>query len=271
MFTMRHKILAGLIAVGLATSLAACSSGSDSSADKKEITVGLLSREEPEMQLLADEMAKKGYTMHLKVMSDNIAMNRATADGSLDGNFFQNQKYLDAQEAANPVGLKSYGPWLETTATLLVSSKFDSIADVANGAKLGLSNDAANMARCLRLAAANDLITLNDDPNPSILSVKDNPKNIEFIAADPRSVSSMYPDLDVMCAISTTVFLMNDPSIKTIAEEPASVYEPYGGVLWVVKNDAGKLPWLDAAIEIMQSDNWKAFVKDHFNDLKKTP
>lgn len=268
---MRKKLLAGLVALGLASSLVACSSNSDSTADKKEVTVGLLSREQPEMQLLADEMAKKGYTMNLKVMSDNVAMNRATADGSLDANFFQNQKYLDAQEAANPLGLKSYGPWLETTATLLVSSKYDSVAAVADGAKLGLSNDAANMARCLRLAAANDLITLNDDANPTVLSVKDNPKNIQFVPADPRSVASMYPDLDVMCAISTTVFLMNDPSIKTLAEEPADVYEPYGGVLWVVKDDAGKLAWLDTAIEIMQSDSWKSFVKDHFQDLKKTP
>jgi len=266
----RIKFLAGVVALGILGSLVACSEKKDALAGKKEVTVGLLSREQPDLQYVVDGLAKQGITMHLKVMSDNIAINRATADGSLDANFFQNQRYLDAQEKGNPLGLKSYGPWLETTATLLVSSKFDSIANVASGAKLGLSNDAANMARCLRLAAANGLITLNDDPNPTILSVKNNPKNIQFVPADPRSVASMFPDLGVMCAISTTVYLMNDPTIKTIAEEPPEIYGPYGGVLWVVKGDAGTLPWLDATIKIMQSDGWKSFIKDHFRGLKKT-
>jgi hypothetical protein len=38
-----------------------------------------------------------------------------------------------------------------------------------------------------------------------------------------------------------------------------------------VKGDAGKLPWLDAAIKIMSSDEWKTWLDDHYKGLKKTP
>lgn len=261
-----------IIGVIGATSVACSSTKEEDPGSKKEVTVGILSREEPEMKFVADELAKQGYTMNIKVIGDNIAMNNATADGSLDANFFQNQKYLDAQEKQTNLGLKSYGPWLETTATVLVSSKFPTLDKLRNGARVGISEDAANTARGLQLLEANGVITLKPGAElPGLNSIESNPKNIEFVATNPRSLAGMFPDLDAMLATSISVYLMNDPSIKTLAEEKPEVYTNYGGVLWVVKGDAGKLPWLDAAIKIMSSDEWKTWLDDHYKGLKKTP
>lgn len=257
-------------AVGLAS--AACAPTQEDLGSKKEVTIGILSREEPEMKFVADALAEQGYTMHIKVMGDNIAMNNATADGGLDANFFQNQKYLDAQETQTNLGLKSYGPWLETTATIFVSSKFPTIDALPEGATVGLSDDAANMARGLQLLEVNGVITLDPSAElPGLNSIASNPKELEFVATNPRSLAGMFPDLDAMLATSISVYLMDDPTIKTLAEETPEVYREYGGVLWVVRGDAEELPWLDAAIDIMASDEWKAWLEDHYGGLKKTP
>lgn len=258
--------------VGLTSAAWSQTPAKGATSDKKEVTIGILSREAPELKYVATELAKQGYKMNVKVIGDNIAMNNATADGSLDANFFQNQKYLDSQETQTHLGLKSYGPWLETTATILVSSKYPTLSALGNGAKVGISEDAANMARGLQLLAANGVITLKAGVAlPAFNSIESNPKNLKFVATNPRSLAGMFPDLDAMLATSISVYLMNDPSIKTLAEETPEVYRNYGGVLWVVRGDAGKLPWLDATIKIMASDQWKSWVKDHYKGLKKTP
>lgn len=274
-----------LVATTLAIGLAGCAGspdgevkptdGDDSAVSgKTHVKVGILSREEPEMRKVAEHLATKGFTMDLEVLSDNIALNRSVADGSLDANWFQHQRYLDSQVKETGVAIKSFGPWTMTTATIFVSSKYDSFEAMPDGAKVGLSEDAANLARSLELLAANDYITL--DPKveiPTLFDVTENPKNIEFITSNPRSLTGMFPDLDGMIATSVSVYLMDDPSINTLAAESAELAGNYGGLVWTVAADSEpeKMDWLNAAIEYMESDEWRSWLAEHYGGLKLTP
>lgn len=273
-----RSLLGAVAAVALAVGLAACSApageaGGDDG-QKKEVTVGILSREEPEIRKVAEYLETKGYTMNIEVFSDNIALNRATADGSIDANWFQHQRYLDSQVKETGVAIKSYGPWLMTTATIFVSAKYDSFEEMPDGAKIGMSEDAANLARSLQLLAANGYIELDESVEvPTIFNVTSNPKNIEFVTSNPRSMTGMFPDLDGAIATSITVYLMDDPEIKTLAAESAELAGDYGGLVWTVAADSKPedAEWLNLAIEYMQSDEWKSWLEEHYGGLKLVP
>lgn len=273
------RIVGVIAAAALAVGMAGCASGPADTADpsgapsNETVKVGILSREEPEMRKVAEHLATEGYTMELEVLSDNIALNRSVADGSLDANWFQHQRYLDSQVKETGVAIKSHGPWLMTTATIFVSSKYDSFDAMPDGVKVGLSEDAANLARSLQLLADNGYIELNDAEIPTLFDITSNPKNIEFITSNPRSLTGMFPDLDGMIATSISVYLMDDPTINTLAAESAQVAGDYGGLVWTIAKDADpeKMDWLNAAIEYMESDEWRSWLQEHYGGLKLTP
>lgn len=275
---MRFVRSASLVAaVGLL--LGACGSGGSSAAgsddgDKTDIKVGILSREEPEMREVQKYLETEGYNMTIEVFSDNVAMNRATEDGSLDANWFQHQSYLDSQIEEAGLKLKSYGPWLMTTATILVSSTYDSVEEMPPGSKVGLSEDAANLARSLQLMEDNGYIELSDaTETPTLFDITENPYELEFVASNPRSMMGMYPDLDAMIATSISVYLMDDPDVKTLAAETAQVAGDYGGLVWTVAESSKPedAKWLNLAIDYMESDTWRNWLEDYYDGLKMTP
>lgn len=273
----RIRVTAAVTAVvALAASLTACAASDAASTDPASETVsvkvGILAREEPEMAFVAEEMAAEGIDIEYQIFDDNIAMNRATYDGSLDANYFQNANYLASQNESTGQDLEAYGPWLQTQAVQFVSSKYESADDLPSGAKVGIANDQANRARELQLLAANGLIELDESvDSPSTLDITSNPKNIEWIEVDPRSRAGAFPDLDAMTSPSITVYLMGDPTINTLYEETPEVYGPYGGVVWVVPSDAADLAWLDTTIAFMESDTYTEWLADYYSGLKKTP
>lgn len=273
----RYRFAATVAAAVTVALLAGCStpaSGEKPSTNDEKITasVGILARDEPDMARVAAHLAGQGIELSVRVFDDNVAMNRATEDGSLNANYFQSASYLKSFNESNTGKLEKYGPWLHTHAVLFVSSKHDSIDSFPDGAKVGIANDSFNRARELRLLVEAGLIELRDGVDlPTVLDVTSNPKNVQFVEVDPRSRVGAFPDLDAMTAPGVTVFQMKDPKVKTLAEETPEVYKEFGGVYFVTADAKSNKKWLDAAIEYMSSDEHKEWLTKEYRGLKKTP
>lgn len=272
----KRVLLAAVSVVGAAALLAGCAAPAEqeppAADDRIAVSVGILARDEPDMNRVAAALKEQGVDMDVRVFDDNIAMNRATEDGSLNGNYFQSASYLKSFNESNTGKLEMYGPWLHTHAVVFVSSKHDSIDAFPSGAKIGIANDSFNRARELRLLEAAGMIELREGVDqPTTLDVVSNPKNIEFIEVDPRSRVGAFPDLDGMTAPGITVFQMNDPSAKTLAEETPEVYMEFGGVYWVTADVDANKEWLDKVIAYMSSDEHRDWVTKEYRGLKKTP
>lgn len=93
------KLLAILLISSMAV-LAACGNNKEaaSSGDKKEITVGfgVGTYEEQFRQSILPILEGKGYTVDIKTFSQNMQVNPAMKEGSIDASIFQSTAYMDA-------------------------------------------------------------------------------------------------------------------------------------------------------------------------------
>ncbi|TYA11235.1 hypothetical protein FRY98_18880 [Paenibacillus faecis] len=254
-----------------ASSSGEASSGQESNKpDHKKIVIGLLAREQPDVQFVADKLKAEGYDIETKVFNDNIALNTATEDGSLDANFFQNKPYLKSFNESKNTHLAAYGPEIFTTPVLFVSKKYKSIDELPEGAKIGIANDSVNRARELQLLDANGLVKLKEGVDlPTLLDIEENPKKLNFVETDPRNRVGIFPDLDAMTAPSITVYQMNDPEVVKLFEETKEVYSNYGGIVFVVKEGYENTEWLDKAIALMTSQEYADWLLETYHGVKQ--
>ena len=86
------KIIAIILALTLALSLAACGGKSDD----KTIKVGATPAPHAEiLEVIKDELAKEGWTLEIVEFNDYVQPNQSLEDGELDANYFQHVLYLN--------------------------------------------------------------------------------------------------------------------------------------------------------------------------------
>ena len=100
--------------------------------------------------VVAQEAQKRGLTVKLSVFNDYTQTNEALENGDLDANVFQHKPYLDNQIKTRgyhivPVGFTAVWP------IGLYSHKVHSVADLPEGAVIGVPNDPSNEGRALRM------------------------------------------------------------------------------------------------------------------------
>jgi D-methionine transport system substrate-binding protein len=244
------------------------------SGKREKIIVGVLARDEPDMQKIVPDLAAIGYDLEVRIFNDNALLNASTEDGSIQVNYFQNEKYLEeTYKAGRNSQLIAVGPPIFANPHVLISKRWKKLSDIPNGARIGISNDANNRGRNLKLIAASGLITLKPDiPTPTTLDVTDNPKNIQFFEADPRSMTSFLPDLDAIVSTCSTVYTMNDPEITVdtaLALETLEVYQEYGGLVFVVIPQNRDAPWLKKMLEMTTSPQYGDWLLETFKGAKR--
>lgn len=106
-----RKLLAVLLISAMAV-LAACGNNKEaaSSGDKKELTVGfgVGTYEEQFRQSILPILEGKGYTVDIKTFSQNMQVNPAMKEGSIDASIFQSTAYMEAinkEISADMVGI----------------------------------------------------------------------------------------------------------------------------------------------------------------------
>ncbi|WP_010302669.1 MetQ/NlpA family ABC transporter substrate-binding protein [Kurthia senegalensis] len=182
------KWFVAFVLVIVAAALAACGNGDSKDTTKettsKTITVGATAGPYSDMlkKAIIPGLEEKGYKVTLKEFSDYIQPNNALDNGDIDANLFQHSIYLKNFNKENGTKLKAL--IIVPTAPMgFFSSKYKTIADLPEGAKISIANDPVNLARTLKTLNDEGLIEVDPDVDPLVASTKDitkNPKNFEF-------------------------------------------------------------------------------------------
>lgn len=237
---------------------------STASGESKTITVGASPAPHAEiLNAAAKVLEEKGYQLVVKEYTDYVQPNLALESGDLDANYFQHAPYLDDFNKQN-------GTKLVAAASIhyepfgIYAGKTAALADLKDGSKVAVPNDATNEARALLLLEAQGLIKLKEGAGLQATKndITENTKNLEILEIEAAQIPRSLQDVDV--AVINGNYAI-DAGLKVsdalASEDPDSIAATtYGNVIAVregeEKNDA-----ILALIDALTSDEVRTFIE----------
>ncbi len=281
------KFLAFVLALAMVLALAACGGNSGAgnnsgnagnggdaagsndagSTGGKTVTVGATPA--PHAAIL--EVAKKlmeadGYTLDIKEFNDYVTPNTSLEDGSLDANYFQHVTYMnDFNDERGTHLVNAAGIHYEPLG--LYGGKTASLADLADGAKIAVPNDATNEARALLLLEQEGLIKLKEGVGVSATKsdVEENPHNFEFVEMEARLTPTVLQDVDMAVvngnyAIDAGLKIADALAVESAEGDAAEAYVNVIAVKEGNENDEG----IQELIKCLKSDEVKSFIEETY-------
>lgn len=231
----------------------------------EDIKVGVSPGEHAEiMEEVAKVAAPKGLNIEVIEFSDYVVPNQALNDGDLNANSFQHRPYLENQIKDRGFDLVEIATTI-TTPMGIYSDRIEDLADLPEGANVGIPNDPTNGGRALLLLQDLGLIALADGTGlvPTPLDVTENARDLKFVELDAAQLPRSLADTDI--SIINTNYALDaglNPKTDAIAmEKPDS---PYVNII-VVKEGQQDQPWVAQLIEAYHSPEIKAFIKEKYD------
>ena len=219
------------------------------------------------LEVVVPILAEQGITLEIVQYNDYVQPNNAVEDGSLDANYFQHITYMNDFNA-------KYGTHLVSAAEVhyepmgLYAGKVSSLDELADGALIGVPNDATNEARALLVLQQEGLITLRDGAGitATINDIVDNPKNLQFSEMEAAQLPLRLADLD-MAVINGNYAIdaglsMDDALATESADGEAA--QAYVNVL-AVKEGREDDPAIQALAAALCSDEVKTYIEENYN------
>ena len=258
------KIIAIILALSLVLSLAACGGKSDD----KVIKVGATPAPHAEiLEVIKEELAKEGWTLEIVEFNDYVQPNQALEDGDLDANYFQHVLYLNQFNAEYGTHLVNAGG-IHYEPFGIYAGKTSSLSALADGAKIGVPNDATNEARALLLLEQEGLIKLKDGVglNATKDDIVENPHNFEIVEINAELLPASLPDLDIAVINGNYAIDAGLKVSQALAIEAAdgAATEYYQNVI-AVKEGNENSDKIQALLKALKSDAVKQYIQSTYD------
>ena len=219
------------------------------------------------LEVVVPILAEQGITLEIVQYNDYVQPNNAVEDGSLDANYFQHITYMNDFNDQNGTHLVSAAE-VHYEPMSLYAGKVSSLDELADGALIGVPNDATNEARALLVLQQEGLITLREGAGitATINDIVDNPKNLQFSEMEAAQLPLRLADLD-MAVINGNYAIdaglsMDDALATESADGEAA--QAYVNVL-AVKEGREDDPAIQALAAALCSDEVKTYIEENYN------
>ncbi|WP_029232429.1 MetQ/NlpA family ABC transporter substrate-binding protein [Butyrivibrio sp. VCB2006] len=273
-------VLAAALSFGVLTGCGSSSAETtqapaSSDAGDKTITVG--ATPVPHAQILdnivKEVLAEDGWTLETVVFSDYVLPNTSLEQGELDANYFQTLGYMNQQNQDAGLHLAAVaGIHIEPMG--IYSEKYTSLADLPDGASIGIPNDPDNGLRGVDLLVQKGLLVSNGgfgtDANyteDSLTNDKEaNPHGYVITPLEAASLPLSLPDLDAATINGNYALEAELP-----AKHPALDIESFDEEttikrtnFLVVKQGNESSEKTQALIKALQSDKVQAYIDETY-------
>ena len=234
-------------------------SGCGQSEQDNHIKVGAIAGTEAQVVEVAKKVAKEKYGLEVEIVSfsDYVTPNVALNDGSIDVNAFQHKPYLDNQIQQNGYHIVVAG-YTGLWPIGLYSKTHTKVADLKEGASIGVPNDPSNEGRALKVLEQQGLIKLKDGTGilATVADIAENPKNLEIKELDAGVVGRAIDDLDG-AVVNTDWALKSGLTPENRIAQEAVDENPYRNFI-AVREESKDEPWVKPLVEAYQNDAVKA-------------
>ena len=261
------KTIAIILTLALILSFAACGK----KADSKTIKVGASITPHAEiLREAAKILEKQGIKLEVVEYTDYVQPNTAVEDGSLDANYFQHTPYLNTFNAENKTHIVSVGA-IHYEPFGIYAGKVKALADLPDGARIGVPNDGSNETRALLLLQQEGIIKLKDgidaSSNATKLDIVENPKNIEIVEMEAAQISKALEDLDfgvINGNYALQAGLNAGTDALAVEDASGSGAQTYANVL-CVKEGNEKNANVQALFKALTSEEIKTFINNTYS------
>lgn len=264
----RFLVILGCL-IFIAGILAGCGSkpaqetAGDSNAPAK-LVVGATAKPHAEiLEVVKPILQKDNVDLEIKVFTDYVLLNPALKDKQIDANYFQHLPYLDDYNAKNNANL-SWTVKVHTEPMGVYSKKVAELDKLADGASVGIPNDATNGGRALAVLEQAGLLKLKEGAGITATDkdIVENPKNLKINMMDAAMLPRALEDLDV-CVINSNYALeanlnpVNDSIFTEVKDSP------FANILAVRPEDKDKES-IKKLGQALQSPEVKKFIEDNY-------
>ncbi|SDA42307.1 D-methionine transport system substrate-binding protein [Butyrivibrio sp. INlla18] len=153
--------------------------------------------------VVKDVLAKDGWTLETVVFQDYVLPNTSLEAGEIDANYFQTLGYMNQQNQDAGLHLVAVaGVHIEPMG--IYSEKYTAVADLPDGASIGIPNDPDNASRALDLLVQKGLLTSKGEYGTSDSYTEDsltkdadaNPHGYVITPLEAANLPLSLPDLD---------------------------------------------------------------------------
>ncbi|MDD6320774.1 MAG: MetQ/NlpA family ABC transporter substrate-binding protein [Oscillospiraceae bacterium] len=271
------KILAAVLSLTLAFSLAACASsaasgsGTEASASSgKKTEIKYSKSQGPYTELfeaaIVPILEKQGYTLTCVETSELLVADQLLNSGEVDVNVEQHTAYAENFNANNDGDLVPISP-IPTVPAGVYSVNHSSLDEISDGAKVAVPNDAANTARCYLMLQKIGWIKLDPNVEPSSVTQDDiveNPYNIEFTEMKSLTIPAAIQDFDYVAITGSVVYNAGIDASTALANEDVLDHLV---LQVVVKEENKEADWAKAIVDAYHSDEFKQYLAENNNGL----
>ncbi|MET0297680.1 MAG: MetQ/NlpA family ABC transporter substrate-binding protein [Microbacterium sp.] len=186
--------------IGAAALLAGCASGAPAADEPVTIRVAAVTSPATDIVEAAATQIEDGYEIEPVEVTDYVTVNGMLAAGDIEASFSQHEPYMQEFNDKNGAALTAVQP-VYNFVIAFYSKTIDDIADLPDGARIAIPNDASNAGRALKLLADSDLLTLDPgiDPYAATLDdIADNPRGLEFLEVEIPQLNTAYDEVDLV-------------------------------------------------------------------------
>ena len=215
------------------------------------------------IEQVAAQAKTLGLTLKIVPFSDYIMPNEALNSGDLDANAFQHQPYLDVQIKARGYKLVSVGYTILAPISLY-SRKYKTVADLPDGARIGIPNDPSNGGRGLNLLAAQGLLTLRSGAgiSPSLADIVSSKKHVHIVELDAGMLGRSLADLDAAIVNTDWAIKSNlGPELRLATE--AVDGNPYRNII-AVRAGSENDPRVQTLVKAFHSQAVRDFIVKYY-------
>ncbi|TWT05868.1 MetQ/NlpA family ABC transporter substrate-binding protein [Planomicrobium sp. CPCC 101079] len=262
---MKKRLLSAL-GVSLSLLLAGCGNGDQASGESnKEVRVGfgVGTYEQQFKEGILPILEEKGYIVDMTTFSQNMQLNPAMQEGSIDASIFQSTAYMEGMN--EELGMNMTGiVFVPSAPQGLYSEHHQSLDEVKDGSTVGVPNDPVNQERAVRILEELGWVTVSEDAGVTdfnLNSVEPADYDIDIKVLDPAQILVSLQDLDF--GVVNGNYIANAPDRKiTDALKIENTPEQHR-IIVSIEEENKDTEWAKDLKEAYESDEFREYIESN--------
>lgn len=257
------KRLISVLGLSASLLLAGCGNDQASGEDAKEVRVGfgVGTYEQQFKEGILPILEQKGYTVDTTTFSQNMQLNPAMQEGSIDASIFQSTAYMKGMNDELNMDMTGIA-FVPSAPQGLYSKHHQSLDEVKDGSTVGVPNDPVNQERAVRILEELGWVTVSSDAGVTdfnLNGVEPADYDIDINVLDPAQILVSLQDIDF--GVVNGNYIANAPDRKITDALKIEDTPEQHRIVVTIEEENEDTEWAKDLKEAYESEEFKEYIE----------